>query len=402
MNKKLKEKVSNKNQKPIVFIITIDEDDIKRAFTNHHHVQKPEISSLGIAQALAASPIWRKTNDAVIVARNFPNPVLGIFGHFDKSTEKRFRTLRIQLQDTLECLRYIGYSQAENDCEQLAEKLIERFGMNALRQFNFVPIPRGGFFVLGMLSYILELNLTQMENPHRLDIPMVVVDDCALSGANFARFLTHYKNRQIIFAHLYSHPALRSAIEGRESQVLGCISAKDIHSDMPLRLGEKYSAWKDYWLERLDGQRYWIGNTERICFAWNEPDFTFFNPVTERFETGFRIVPPDICLKNRSAIEDKFNRLQVQPEGKGPLKPSDRVIFGMLEEKIIVADIEKDESFVLEGAAADIWKAIIDHGNVSDIMTALSKQYNVDKSSLRTDLHNFVDDLLDRGLLEDK
>lgn len=355
---------------------------------------------ISLARALAVSPLWREISDACIVARPRLQPVLGVLGRFDAAGESRLAALGQGLNDVMTRLRHVDYTQAEQDCEQLAAQLVERFGRNELGHFRFTTIPRGGLLVLGMLAYYLGLERRQLESPHPPDVTLVVVDDCALTGARFGRFLERRESRQVVFAHLYSHPDLRAAIEAREPRVRACLAAQDLHDYGPERLGDEYSAWRERWLDRLDSPRYWVGQPDHVCFAWNEPDRFFWNPVTERVESGWRIVPPELCLKNRLAPGTEPIPVQVQPEGKGPLKPSEYVLFGEFEGQIVVGNLETGESFGLADVAADTWRAIVEYGNLEDVVDALLRDYDVDEATLRADLRAFVDDLLARGLLE--
>jgi hypothetical protein len=361
-----------------------------------------EIDLLGLARALSTNPAWKETPGAILVARPAPRPVLGVVGYFDAAAEARLARLGPQLADGLAHLRYVSYSQAEEDCELLATRLIERFGHDELRRSRFVAIPRGGFIVLGMLAYVLGLEHSQLEPPYPPDVPLVVVDDCALSGSRFGRFVSRCESRRVVFAHLYSHPDLRAAIETREPQVIGCVAARDLHDRARARYGAGYAAWREANLARLgDDAGYWGGLPDHLCFPWNEADVCFWNPITERFERGWCIVPPELCLKNRPPPGMEPIPIQVQPEGPGPLQPSTHTLFGEFRGKIVVGNLQTKESFSLTGVAADMWRAVVKHGNLEDAVVALSREYEVDEGTLRADLRDFVEDLRARDLLDE-
>jgi len=338
---------------------------------------------------------------ATLLVRSTPLPVLGVVGHFDAAAEARLARLGPQLAGALAHLRYVSYSQAEEDCELLAARLVERFGREELRRFCFTAIPRGGLIVLGMLAYVLGLEHTQLEPPYPPETPMVVVDDCALSGYRFGRFMSRWESRRTVFAHLYSHPDLRSAIEVRDPRVIGCVAARDLHDRAPELHGEGYGVWRERQRDKLgDDAGYWVGLPDHLCFPWNEADVTFWNPVAERFERGWSVVPPESCLKNRPAPGMEPIPVQVQPEGPGPLGPSPRVLFGEYGEDIVVGNMETKASFSLTGVAADMWKAVVEHGSLEAAVAKLSNEYEVDEGVLRADLRGFVEDLLARDLLE--
>jgi hypothetical protein len=371
---------------------------------NTQYADRPEASILALARALVASPLWQEIPGAIISVRLMPRPLLGIFGRFDSAAEVRLEMLRWMVSNVPARLRYVTYAQAETDCETLAIRLLERFGRDELRRFRFAAIPRGGFIVLGMLSYILGLKPTQLEVPsqHQHTAPLVVVDDCALTGARFGRFLRSCPGQEIIFAQLYSHPNLRAAIEAREPRVMACLSAQDLSDHAPEHYGDEYLAWQKRWIARSSNSCYWIGQPDHVCFAWNEPDLTFWNPVTRQEESGWRFIPPELCLKNRKAPGTETDHVQVQLEGPGPLQVASRVLIGNFAGQIVVGNIETRMTFGLKGVAADMWRTLVDQGNLEDAVSALSEDYHVNELTLKTDLQAFMESLLKQGLLENK
>ena len=136
------------------------------------------------------------------------------------------------LAETLRVLRrhvvYVDYAEAERACERLAASLSGEFGTDDLRRFAYQAIPRGGLIVLGILSYVLDLPATCFNSDADPGRPLVIVDDCALSGARFGRELKSAGSRAVVFAHLYSHPELRSAILRAEPGVEFCVAARNL------------------------------------------------------------------------------------------------------------------------------------------------------------------------------
>lgn len=386
-------------QRPTLFVL-LDEETLPDALS-FGQAEAPDAEAL--AGALAASPAWTSMPEAVLIARRGPQPAVAVLGRFDDADEERLKALRGSLSASLERLRYVSYAQAERACETLAERLLERFGRDELRRFHFVGLPRGGLLVLGMLSYALGLEHAQLEPPHPPDTPLVVVDDCALTGSRFGRFLESCERRHVVFAPLYAHPDLRAAIEEEEPRVTACLSGRDLHDHGPERLGSEYSAWKERWAKRTGGLRYWLGQPDHVCFPWNEPDLGVWNPTAEAVEHGWRVVPPAHCLKNRSRPgSEPAVPVQVQPEAKGPLKPASHVLFGTFEGQLVVANVEEQASFRLAGTSAGMWHALVEHGKVNGALAALRDAYDVDEATLENDLRAFVENLRDRDLLEEK
>ncbi len=360
----------------------------------------PQAALAALAQAIAASVGQEDTAlaDACLVIRSGPQPLLAILGRFNADQEAQLAAQLQRLGPVCACLRYITYAQAEQDCMRLAELLVQQVGRDRLQDYSFTAIPRGGLIVLGMLAYALGLKRAQLEPLFPPTTPLVIVDDCAFSGLRFNRFLENCPNPKIIFAHLYSHPELRAAIVNRESRVVACLAAQDLHT-LPHR--QQDSNWQERRLAQSNGHYYWLGRTEHVCFPWNEPDRSIYNLSDPDKAIGcLPVIPPQFCLKNRLPPGCQALPVQVQAEGKGPLKPSPHVLFGEFEEQVIVGHLETRAVLGLADTAAAMWRAIVEYGNIEDVICALLKEYAVDETTLRADLRAFVDELLARQLLE--
>lgn len=360
----------------------------------------PELGLPTLARSLAASPAWDRLGDAILLVRPRPRPALAVMGRLDESSMARLRALRAQLELARPRLRYVDYGRAQRDAERLAARLRERFTEAELRCFRFTGIPRGGLIVLGMLAYALDLEPAQLEREEADDGPLVVVDDCALSGTRFASFLRQRPGPdRVVFAHLYSHPHLRTAIESREARVVACLAAHDLIDDAPRRLGEDHPAWKRRWRAR-SGSAYWVGLPEHVCFAWNEPDITFWNALEQRQEAGWRLLPPELCAKNRPATSIPDERIQIQPAGPGPWRPTADTLFGDLGEAVLVAASHRETCVELTDTTAAMWRALVEQGAFAPALRSLRERYAVDPETLRSDFHRFVETMVDLGLLE--
>lgn len=369
---------------------------------NHYsqtlHFPNTAVALEALARTVATNSIWKEIPYGSWVVRGVPQPVLVLLGRFDKMDARRVSALARRLSSIVARLRYVDYAQAEQDCAQLAAHLIARFGHEEMRRFCYTAIPRGGFIVLGMLAYILGLNQEQLEPPYPPDVPLVIVDDCALTGARFSDALEHCKSDQVIFAHLYSHPELRAAILAKEPRVTACLSAHNLHDYSDASPRDAYDDWKERWLAASGRPRYWVGKTEHLCFAWGEPDHVIYSKDGEDLG-NWQIVPPELCLKNRPAPDMNPISIQIQPESCGPLKPAGRVVYGEVEQQIVIGDLETGETFGLADVSADMWRSIVTHGQLEPVVVELLSSYDVDETTLRVDVQNFINALLDRGLL---
>ncbi len=295
-----------------------------------------------------------------------------------------------------DAVRRVTYSQAEADAKRLAARLVAAFGRREVTRFRYEAIPRGGFFVLGMLAYLLDLSGRTLLRPPP-DAPLVVVDDCSYSGARFGEFLGLVRGKEVIFAHLYSHPDLRRAIMEQEERVVACLAAGDLHNQARERYPNEssYRAWQQRWRERLPLRCYWQGLPELVILPWSEPDRPVWNPQTGQVEDDWRLAAPDRCLKN-------WARLGVPPRevDRVTLRSADPVAFNLAEDRVILCDLRTEQVYGLEGVAAEMWRALAAYGDLDVVAGYLLDRYDVPDSRLRADLETFVAELLAKGLLE--
>ncbi len=90
----------------------------------------------------------------------------------------------------------------------------------------------------------------------------------------------------------------------------------------------------------------------------------------------------------------------MQPDGRGRLRPAAHVLFADLGGEIIIADTVGETTFSLDELSAELWRAVVAHGNRADVVRTLLAVYDVDETTLTADVDSFAEDLLTRGLLE--
>lgn len=374
--------------------LAIDRETLRRYALNLG-LASPAAALEALARAIAASPTWAAIPGATLLLATDTRR-LAVAGRLDAAA---VANVRAQTRDLVSCcahLRYADDAEVRAACERLASRLVATLGRPALERARFVAIPRGGLVVLGLLASALGLDRGQLETPGADDAPLVVVDDCAISGARFAAFLAERRERRVVFVHLFSHPALRAAIETRERRVVACLAARDLAEH---GLEGQPPGWRRRWAELASWKAYWFGRPQPLGLPWNEPDRLVWNPVTERAERGWRLVPPELCLKNRALLGAEPIPILVQPEANGPLRPGPDVVFGELEGRTFIANLESGESFALAGTAARMWRALIETGTADAAAAALAPRYDVPAATLRRDLDAFLDRLAARGLL---
>jgi hypothetical protein len=347
-----------------------------------------------LAEALANNPDW-PTGLTLVVRRDF-RPLIGVLGLVPPERQAWLRAQVAVLDPNCRTLRYLDFRRVVDLTCQLAALLEQELGTEQLLRARFLAIPRGGLVVLGLLASLLHVPHAQLEPLDSSEEDLqIVIDDCALSGARFGRFLSSCPARRIVFAPLCSTPELRQAILRRESRVVACLSALDL-SHTPLAAALPQDPAGDPEQEF----RYWKGQTEPLCFPWNEPDRSIWNPLLGRYQAAWRIAPPGRCLKNRPIPGAPTPTVQIQPLGQGPLRPSGHVLFGEVAGELVLCDFKSGECSRLTGSGADLWHAVVQHGKLESIVMALSACYDVPEQELRRDVSRFVEDLLARGLLE--
>ncbi|MDI5934206.1 PqqD family protein [Halomonas kalidii] len=383
--------------------------------------QTDGVAALGaLAEGIQANRLWHEMGDVRLAGRCHPDPLLAVFGSFSPAQRMLLQDLAAQLDEILTTHRYVDYHEAERAAERLADALTRRFGDDDLSRFHYTAIPRGGWIVLGMLSYLLDLRPDQLLAPNEAgplrcpgDGRLVVVDDCALSGLRFQQFLRECDASRVIFCPLYANPELCRAIERDEPGVEACIRAEDLQDVAPQRFGEAYPRWLHERRARIGDSGYWCGIAEYIAFAWCEPQTKYWNAEAERFEAGWNVLPPDLCLKRRITAS-RLNSTGTESgergwgtlphEGAGWRHAADRVLWAEVDSAIALACMPVGSSrsmpcFRLEGTAADMWRTLLELGTPEAAESALMDRYAVDPATLRADLARFMSDLEDRGIL---
>ncbi len=246
-----------------------------------------------------------------------------------------------------------------------------------------------------MLSYALGLEPSDPGGEAGPDRPLAIVDDCALTGARFRAELGRHRAERVIFAHLYSHPELRRAIERREARVERCVAARDLADRARESYPDEaaYETWRERWGSRLGADRYWLGQPDLVCFAWSEPERPFWNEASGRVEAGWRFLSPGRCLAHRSALG---------PPPIDPARPAWRapegVASGEFDGRLWLW--ARGRIYSLEGAAADMWRTLAAWGDPAAAGAWLAGRYAVEPDELARDLAEFAERLAAHGLLE--
>ncbi|MDD3926109.1 MAG: hypothetical protein PHT33_05575 [bacterium] len=251
-----------------------------------------------LAQAVSQDSGWSAVESAALLLHSGRCPLLAVTGSFNRESAAWMEAQAGSLESACSHLKYVDYAQAERDCIVLSEKMIDAFGRKEIKSFRYTALPRGGYIVLAMLSYALNLAPEQLTVSDDPAVPLVVVDDCSLTGIRFRQSIRNYAAGKIIFAHLYSHPALRNTVAGMEERVEACLSAADLTDWTDRADATETDVPEEVWLRRLGGMAYTVRKTDHVCFAWNEPDRMCWDSARERIIPAWHILPMEFCLKN--------------------------------------------------------------------------------------------------------
>ena len=294
-----------------------------------------------------------------------------------------------QLRTRQATMRHVGYEDAEVLAERLAAQLIELLGREEIERRYFVPVPRGGFIVLGMLAYALELSNDQLPPAPRRDRSVVLVDDVALTGSNLAPRLAD-AGADTIVALLACQPEMRRALESRDD-VTACVSASDLGSTA----GEfPDESAQSLWQERVPGRPLVGTYPEPVSFAWAEPDSILWNEAAGTVEPGWRFVSPERALKSRSSLGPP----SPDRTARGWRFPDD-LVYRRDDESLLIYRTETDEVFRLDPVGASIWGALGTLGDVDAAVAHLLTVFDAAGTSLPDDVASLADRLVDSGLL---
>ena len=303
-----------------------------------------------------------------------------------------------------EGLREVSWEQAERDAARLAGELARR--VPELDAAELRAIPRGGLFVLGMLAYLLDLPADRLAPAAGADPgrPLVLVDDCALSGLRVREALAAARGRRVVVAHLYSPAPVRRALAG-EPGVVACVAARDLEDRTPEVLpdAEERRAAEGRWRARL-GDRPWYGLAQPVAFPWNEPDRPFWNELTGRAEDGWRLVPPHRNLKARGRLGDPAGIAGPSATAPGAAGPrwrlAEGVAWGDFDGVVWLCRTADRRVFSLTGVAADLWRWTASGGGEAAVAARAAAVYAVEEAASRRDLDGLLAELSGEGLME--
>lgn len=263
--------------------------------------------------------------------------------------------LTVHFKELLKRTRHVDYAQGEAAARRLAQKLRRLYTPQELAEMAFLPIPRGGFFVLGWLAYQLALRPEQLTPPFLPDRRLCIVDDAAFSGRRFREVVQRQPQQQICLALLYASQPLQATIEAREERVEAVVCAYELQLEETQAEGTA-----------VDPGRYRHDSGEIVTFAWSETDKAVFNPFTQTEEYDWRLISPHRCLKNRLELGQQLP-VKADPD----LIVPNEVVYALREDTVWLLQTETEEAFQLQGGAARLWRALAGSGNIKATFSQL-------------------------------
>jgi ornithine carbamoyltransferase len=81
---------------------------------------------------------------------------------------------------------------------------------------------------------------------------------------------------------------------------------------------------------------------------------------------------------------------------------ADTVFAQEVDGEMVLLDMESENYFGLDEVGTAIWQAMQEYETLQEVLNALLEQYDVEAEVLEKDLSDFVDKLLESGLVEVK
>jgi hypothetical protein len=358
-----------------------------------------ERPATALARALASSPPARTLPGVVVAVRERPVPLIVFHGAVDEAGRARLAEIPGLLEEAGIRLRPFSWHDVHEAVHRLADDLRHRLDPDELARCALVGIPRGGLVVAGLLAYALGIPRERVgappDDPER---PLLLVDDCALSGVRLRSELARHRRpgatRRIALAVLCSHPALRARLLTGEAQVVAFASGADLHDHGPALLGTSLAEWRETWMRRVPG-RYHAAPLDLVAFPWSEPEMRFWNPVTRTVEPGWRLMPP--VFPGGSGPGDALP-LQIADEHPGIGRLAAEVVPVDLPGATVLVDARARRSTRLPGTAAEIWRHWMRAG-LDGAVRAVAEDYAIPESRAASDLRVLLDGLAGKGLL---
>lgn len=79
---------------------------------------------------------------------------------------------------------------------------------------------------------------------------------------------------------------------------------------------------------------------------------------------------------------------------------SNDVLFQEISGECVLLNMASEQYFGLDDVGTHIWQLLIEHGDISKVLTQLKTDYDADEQTLQNDLSKLIEDLLLEGLVK--
>jgi hypothetical protein len=82
------------------------------------------------------------------------------------------------------------------------------------------------------------------------------------------------------------------------------------------------------------------------------------------------------------------------------IRISDQIMMVDIDDEAVILNTENEQYFGLNSTALSMWKALTTTPTVEAACEKLLEEYQVDADTLQNDIHNLIDQLVDRGIIK--
>ena len=78
----------------------------------------------------------------------------------------------------------------------------------------------------------------------------------------------------------------------------------------------------------------------------------------------------------------------------------ENVLFRELDGEAVILDLERESYYGLDDVGTRMWLAVTEAESIEAALASLQREYDVDDDTVRADLAELLDRLVERGLIE--
>ena len=333
-----------------------------------------------LSHTISTSTNWESLGDCALVFRDHDaGGCLAVCMQDDLKHTVEIQTQLNFLQKSIQQIQYLDIAKCESLAHSLAQKINLSLDPETLQKSRVVSIPRGGLFVSAMLSYILPIKHHQLQPFSDCDSPIILIDDCSISGFRLAQQLCGLKNKQIYFYTLVSPAQLRQAALAVQPRLRVFESAMDLN------------VYNNDSSGRMDARsnRYWQGQCDAICFPWGETQRFYPSDSENKQTTLWPVSPLQKNLKS-SLLEQKIPFYAVTEAQDRAISTGQHILYYSKDNLTRIYNAESKQHYSLDGVGSAIWQSLLSHSTVDQTLEHLCSLFSVEKKRLEKDVKDLI------------